>query len=372
LKDDNYIVIQGWMVNHLKLSGNELMVYAIIYGFSQDGESKYEGSGKYIADSVGISRRAVSLILNSLVEKGYIKKFDYTEKGVKLCNYQAAAEYLPSEKGQVAEKPQGGGMENISIGRKKIPYPETDQFEAAEEEKTTGGMENISIGRKNFPEGMEKDSIGGMENFANHITSYIDINTATAPQPPDSNADPPPAEQPAAAAPTPQIIQETIAGLDRTLVLSDDFYPKAAAFMAQNSLDIGYPAWLYRQGEIKKPASFDGWFFTVFFAANKAEKYKAERQMATSPLPPPPDAPCPVCGISHSPRDDICPACGLPKNAPEDRIWILRQLHEFPPDKRDEYLQREQAIGNECDLKDFAKYSALLANLHKEFGLETA
>jgi len=331
------------MVNRLKLSGNELMVYAIIYGFSQDGESWYEGSGKYIADSVGISRRAVSLILNGLVEKGYIKKFDYTEKNVKLCNYQAAAEYLLSEKSKVTEKPQGGGMENFSIGRKE----------------TTGGM--------------EKDSMGGMENIANHITSYIGIDTAAAPQTPGSNADPPQHEQPAAEAPlTPQIIKDALASLDRSMVLSDDFYPKAAAFMARNNLDAGYPAWLYRQGEIKKPASFDGWFFTVFFAPNKAEKYKAERQMAASPSSPPPDTPCPVCNITHSPLDESCPSCGLPKDAPSDRVRLFRQLHEFPPEKRAHYLQREQALSGECGLTDFVKYSALLAGLQKEFGLETA
>jgi len=62
MKDNNYIVIQGWMVNKLRLSGNELMIYAAIYGFSQDEESKYEGSGRYIADSLGMSKRQVFTI----------------------------------------------------------------------------------------------------------------------------------------------------------------------------------------------------------------------------------------------------------------------------------------------------------------------
>ena len=33
IKDENFIMIQGWMVNMLNLKGNELLVYAIIYGF---------------------------------------------------------------------------------------------------------------------------------------------------------------------------------------------------------------------------------------------------------------------------------------------------------------------------------------------------
>jgi hypothetical protein len=31
----NYVTIQGWQVSELKLSGNELIAYALIYGFCQ-------------------------------------------------------------------------------------------------------------------------------------------------------------------------------------------------------------------------------------------------------------------------------------------------------------------------------------------------
>ena len=36
---DNYIVIQTFMIRELKLKGNELILYALIHGFSQDGTS---------------------------------------------------------------------------------------------------------------------------------------------------------------------------------------------------------------------------------------------------------------------------------------------------------------------------------------------
>ena len=35
IKNENYVLIQGWMINELKLKGNELLIYALIYGFSQ-------------------------------------------------------------------------------------------------------------------------------------------------------------------------------------------------------------------------------------------------------------------------------------------------------------------------------------------------
>jgi rubrerythrin/biotin operon repressor len=362
LKDDNYIVIQGWMVNRLKLSGNELMVYGIIFGFSQDGESKYEGSGKYIADSVGISRRAVSLILNSLVEKGYVKKFEHIEKGIKLCDYQAAAEYLPSKKGRDEEKPQGG-MEKNSIGRKSFPYLGNN----------CQGIEEISIPRKKFPEGMEKDSIGGMEKISNHNTNTIniDIATATASQPPQPNTDPPPAEIPAAADPiTPEGLKTALQAINKTLILSESFYPKAAAFMARYGLPKGYLEWMYRQCELKKPDSFNGLFFTLFFEESMAKQFQAAHQTAAPS--PPPDIYCQVCGTPHAPLDKACPSCGLPKDSPPDRAALFRQLRSFTREKRDEYFRREQALLTGDGLKDFVKCSSLLAALQKEFGLATA
>ena len=47
IKNDNYIAIQGFMVKELELTGNELIAYALVYGFSQDGESKFKGSLNY-------------------------------------------------------------------------------------------------------------------------------------------------------------------------------------------------------------------------------------------------------------------------------------------------------------------------------------
>ena len=50
VKRDNYILIAGWMITDLHLKGNELIVFAIIYGFSQDGVGTFNGSLQYISD----------------------------------------------------------------------------------------------------------------------------------------------------------------------------------------------------------------------------------------------------------------------------------------------------------------------------------
>lgn len=73
MKNENYITIQGWMVNELHLSGNELLVYALVYGFSQDGESEFNGSLSYVADIIGRRTPVVSAILARLAERGLIE-----------------------------------------------------------------------------------------------------------------------------------------------------------------------------------------------------------------------------------------------------------------------------------------------------------
>ena len=40
VKSENYITIQGWMVTELKLKGNELLIYALIFGFTQTTNHK--------------------------------------------------------------------------------------------------------------------------------------------------------------------------------------------------------------------------------------------------------------------------------------------------------------------------------------------
>ena len=87
VKDENFIAIQGWMLNKLNLKGNELIVYAVIYAFSQDDESRFAGSRRYLAEWCGCTLKTVDNALSSLVAKGLIAKHDKTINGVHLCDY---------------------------------------------------------------------------------------------------------------------------------------------------------------------------------------------------------------------------------------------------------------------------------------------
>ena len=74
MKDNNYILIQGWMINQLNLKSNELLLFAIIYGFSQDESSEFTGSINYLCNCLSCSRNTVIKGLKSLLEKELITK----------------------------------------------------------------------------------------------------------------------------------------------------------------------------------------------------------------------------------------------------------------------------------------------------------
>nr|UVN04811.1 MAG: replication initiator protein A [Bacteriophage sp.] len=89
LNDNNFIAIQGWMRTKLNLKGYELIVYALIYGFSQDGNSKFSGTRRYIAEWCGCSMRTVDNTLASLLSKQLIIKHEKYVNGVRSCDYTA-------------------------------------------------------------------------------------------------------------------------------------------------------------------------------------------------------------------------------------------------------------------------------------------
>ena len=74
VKDGNYILIQSWMISDLKLKGNELLIYAIIYGFSQAEGTAFTGSLQYLADWTNSTKQGILKNLKSLMEKGLVKK----------------------------------------------------------------------------------------------------------------------------------------------------------------------------------------------------------------------------------------------------------------------------------------------------------
>lgn len=88
----------GWYFTILQemremgLKGNELIVYAVINGFSQNGNGSFHGSLAALQEMCGISSRHTIIdILKSLMDKGLINKTEVTLNGVKNISYSVCA-----------------------------------------------------------------------------------------------------------------------------------------------------------------------------------------------------------------------------------------------------------------------------------------
>lgn len=114
VKDENYIHIPGWAVTRLGLKGNELLVYSIIYGFSQDGVTRFTGGLQYLADWTNSTKQSCIKCLKSLVEKEYIIKHEKIVNGVKFCEYQAV-----KLKSMVVNKVEQGSKQSLTGGSKQ-------------------------------------------------------------------------------------------------------------------------------------------------------------------------------------------------------------------------------------------------------------
>lgn len=88
-KFTNYIVIQPWMFSNLQLSGNEAIVFAIVYGFSQDGKSWYRGGSYYIEQTTPFTQRTAKTHLWTLEKMGVIEMRKETVNGVERNIYRA-------------------------------------------------------------------------------------------------------------------------------------------------------------------------------------------------------------------------------------------------------------------------------------------
>lgn len=70
--DDYCIVAFGWMPEKLKIKGDELMIYALIYELTFDGERRCDFSDKKIARMCNCSVKSARRILAKLEIKGLI------------------------------------------------------------------------------------------------------------------------------------------------------------------------------------------------------------------------------------------------------------------------------------------------------------
>ena len=144
IKSDNYIVIQGFMVSDLSLKGNELLIYAIIYGFSQTENQWFTGSRQYLADWTNSTTRSVQKCLNSLTDKGLIEKRNKYVNNIKYCEYRALNP-CSEQNSLVGNKvPWGGEQSSLGVGN-KVPWGGEQSSHNIIDDITTNTLNDIYI-----------------------------------------------------------------------------------------------------------------------------------------------------------------------------------------------------------------------------------
>ncbi len=125
IKDDNYIVVQGWMRTKLHLENTKLLVYAAIYSFSQDGVNEYTASVAWLADFIAKSERSVYRALDELEKLGYIECCKRNKDKGKTNTYKAYSldEIVKRRGTDIVSYPPGEGADIMSYPSDIVSYP---------------------------------------------------------------------------------------------------------------------------------------------------------------------------------------------------------------------------------------------------------
>lgn len=178
---DNFIVIQGWMISELNLKGNELVIYACIYGFSQMENQVFSGGLQYLANWTNSTKQGVVKNLKSLVDKGYIQKEDKYINGVKFCSYYATKFNTPLNKvdGGMQQSLTGGMQQsltnNISLNNKDIIKNNINNVEL--EKPYTENPNTVNVDSIVSDESKVKFIVGYLNEKANTKFRYVSKDT---------------------------------------------------------------------------------------------------------------------------------------------------------------------------------------------------
>ena len=274
LKDENFLQISAWMLTELGLKGNELLIYALIHGFSQDGKSEFHGSLTYMAAWTNSTKAGVIKALKSLLAKGLIQK-------------QAVAK----------------------SGNQEIHYWTTKSRESKGSTKFTGG------GKQSLPN-KDKDRI---------------INSTSSPSQSETK---PSSEQEEAEEFVKQKLKDIFGG---HFVFDESFIPTiialAESFKLERQRLSDYLDFAFERAKGKKPSSLTSMFFKLAKSPAMMQDFVLSQSEKTAEISA--AATCPICGSEAKPFG-ACPKCGFDmdewKN--EKAVSLKRQIFSLPENAR--------------------------------------
>ena len=370
--DENggYINIQSWMVKKLGLKSNELIIYALIHGFSQDGRSYFYGSIKYIMESTNLSKETVLTVLQSLVRKNLIVKKD-------VKNYQAFDLKKNSQGSQhFCLYYTAASREKNSVSQESVP--------ASEEENH--GSRNLTRRVKNSdPHGSRNLTGTGQEFRPNNLLDNK-FDTATSEKTEKENSERKKKfgilkKSEAAEGVITKELKELFGG---HLVFDQEFVPEIARLAAQFGLeesDIpGYLRFAFERTSEKKPKSVTNLFYRLAKSAAVMQDFVLEKKKSEAESKKD-SVTCPVCGNRNARRFQPCPVChfDMSKSTDENEIRLSRQIFSLPENEKQRFLaeyneeiKRQLSVGfmekmtNPQIQRDFRER---IAEIYRKYGI---
>ena len=181
---DCYVTIPMWMVTELGLKGSELIIYAVIFGFSQDGSTMYTGSAQYLADWTNTTKQSVFKVLKSLTDRKLIIRHEETRNGVMFVSYSYNPDALVTGDKQsllgwstkftgVVNKVDGGGKQSLPNNiEDKLEYNKDYKLEETRVSKDTLSKEKSGKSAKTDPFDEVFDNFVA-ERFSDRLTGSL-------------------------------------------------------------------------------------------------------------------------------------------------------------------------------------------------------
>lgn len=165
IRSDNHVTIDGWMINELELSGSELIIYGLIWGFSQTENQWCTASQAYIARWANISTRGLRKILDKLEEKGLLIKETTTCKKGLESKYRAIR---PSAEDQEADG------NKVPIRPEQSSYPDGNKVPIRWEQSSYNNIEdNIDNNIADIKENKKRKTEPFKKPTLEEVTAYI-------------------------------------------------------------------------------------------------------------------------------------------------------------------------------------------------------
>ena len=329
IKNENYIQISGWMINELDLKGNELLVYALIHGFCQDGKSVFKGSLNYIMAWLNISKPTAIACIQSLIDKGMIvKSIIYNKNSVAGCEYYTKkSRNIESELQKIPQKEEKGGKEILPPQNKKELKGSKEILPLQTEKKSEGGKETLPGWSKNL-------TMGSKEILPNNTNDNIK-DSATAVKKTDF-----------------EILCEKYFGKN---AFDSDFPRKAAAFFSKNQINNHDLYFSFIKNKLSEKQKINqvknprGLAYRLFFQSDIAQEFTEQQQTILLKKQNEEENQrkveerkivCPCCGNKFLP-DYIssCPECNFAIDNFEnkEKVNVHIRFLKLPEAKKEEY-----------------------------------